>query len=124
MKNKTRTLIKSAASLGALLLFMLVLPWLATLSPDGLATTGLWMLAFFIIYPALSVALGIFAGTDVPRLLWIPVAVAALFPLLFSLAIGEFVADLYVYSAIYLPLGAIAMTATHFVKNFVNRRHV
>lgn len=116
MKNKTAVLAKSAAALGALLLFMLVLPWLATFSPDGLATTGLWMFAFFIVYPVLSAALGILAGTDISRLFWIPLAIAALFPLLFSLAIGDFVADLYVYSAFYLPLGAITMAVTHFVK--------
>ena len=122
MKNKTRTLIKSAVSLGTLLLFMLVLPWLATLSPDGLATTGLWMLAFFAVYPVLSAALGILAGTEISRLWWVPVATAALFPPLFSLAIGEFVADLYVYSAFYLPLGALAMTVTHFAKKSAKRR--
>lgn len=122
MKNRTAVLAKSAVALGALLLFMLVLPWLATFSPDGLATTGLWMLAFFIVYPVLSAALGILAGTDISRLFWIPLATAALFPLLFSLAIGEFVADLYVYSAFYLPLAAIAMTVAHFVKKFAKRR--
>ena len=122
MKNKTAVLAKSAVALGALLLFMLVLPWLATLSPDGLATTGLWMLAFFIAYPVLSAALGILAGTEISRLFWIPVATAALFPPLFSIAIGEFVADLYVYSAFYLPLGALAMTVTHFAKKSAKRR--
>ena len=48
--------------------------------------------------------------------------IAALFPLLFGAAIGELVWDLYVYSAIYLPVGLLAMLGTHSGKKVVLKR--
>ena len=93
---------------------MMVLPWLAIKFADGWAVTGLWMFAFFTVNPALVIGLSIMAGTELRKLWWIPLAVSALFPLLFGVAIGEFVWDLYVYSAIYLPIGLLAMLGTYF----------
>ena len=94
---------------------MTVFPLASTVLADGLATTGLWFFAFFTVYPLISVCLGAMAGTDLPRLCWIPLAVAVLFPLLFGIAIRDLVWDLYVYSAIYLPLGGVSMLGTYFV---------
>lgn len=109
-----KTITKTVITVASLILFMMVLPWLAVEFGEGLAVTGLWMLAFFTVNPALVIGLSIMAGTELRKLWWIPVAISALFPLLFGVAIGEFVWDLYVYSAIYLPIGLLAMLGTHF----------
>ena len=109
-----KTIMKIIITVASPILFMMVLPWLAVEFGEGLAVTGLWMLAFFTVNPALVIGLSIMAGTELRKLWWIPVAISALFPLLFGVAIGEFVWDLYVYSAIYLPIGLLAMLGTHF----------
>lgn len=118
MKAQTKIIITAAT----LILFMLVLPWAAITLAEGLATTGLWFFAFFALNPLVVIALSIMAGTDLPKLWWIPFAIAALFPLLFGIAIGEFVLDLYVYSVIYLPLGLVTMLGTHFGKKLFQWR--
>ena len=74
MKVTTKIIITATV----LVLFMTVLPWASTALADGLATTGLWFFAFFTVYPLISVCLGAMAGTDLPRLWWIPLAVAVL----------------------------------------------
>ena len=109
-----KTITKIIITMASLILFMMVLPWLAIKFADGWAVTGLWMFAFFTVNPALVIGLSIMAGTELRNLWWIPLAISALFPLLFGVAIGEFVWDLYVYSAIYLPIGLLAMLGTHF----------
>ena len=109
-----KTITKIIITVASLVLFMMALPWLAIKFADGWAVTGLWMFAFFTVNPALVIGLSIMAGTELRKLWWIPVAISALFPLLFGVAIGEFVWDLYVYSAIYLPIGSLAMLGTHF----------
>lgn len=117
-----KTITKIIISVASLILFMMVLPWLAVEFDEGLAVTGLWMFAFFIMNPALVIILSIMAGTELRKLWWVPLMIAALFPLLFSTAIGEMVWDLYVYSAIYLPVGLLTMFGTHFGKKFVLKR--
>ena len=109
-----KTIMKIIITVASLILFMMILPWLAIEFGDGWAVTGLWMFAFFTVNPALVIGLSIMAGTELRKLWWIPLAISALFPLLFGVAIGEFVWDLYVYSAIYLPIGLLAMLGTHF----------
>lgn len=109
-----KTITKIIITVASLILFMMVLPWLALQFGDGWAVTGLWMFAFFTVNPALVIGLSIMAGTEIRKLWWIPLAISALFPLLFGVAIGEFVWDLYVYSAFYLPIGLLAMLGTHF----------
>ena len=109
-----KTITKIIITVASLVLFMMALPWLAIQFADGWAVTGLWMFAFFTVNPALVIGLSIMAGTELRKLWWITLAISALFPLLFGVAIGEFVWDLYVYSAIYLPIGSLAMLGTHF----------
>lgn len=104
------------------MLFMMILTWMAIkLFPDRTGI-GLWFVSFFAVNPILVIALSIMAGTDLRKLWRIPLAIAALFPLLFGIAIGEFVWDLYVYSAIYLPIGVLAMLGTHFGTKAVLKR--
>ena len=92
----------------AIITFMLLLPVAVDLLADSLSTMGYWLLSFFAINPAVAIALGIMAGSDVRALWWLPLVAPAVFPLLFAVAIGELVADLYIYSAIYLLLGYAA----------------
>ncbi len=66
------------------------------------------------VNPALVIALSIMAGTELRKLWWIPLAISALFPLLFGAAIGDLIWELWVYSAIYLPIGLLAMLGTYF----------
>ena len=101
---------------------MLYFALLAIKFADGWAVTGLWMFAFFTVNPALVIGLSIMAGTELRRLWWIPIVISVLFPLLFAVAIGEFVWDLYVYSAIYLPIGILAMLGTHLGKKLVLKK--
>ena len=110
MKTKIKVLIIAVS----IIVVMLVLPWAATELDEGFATTGLWFLAFFTVNPLLVIVLSIMAGTELRKLWCVPLIVAAVFPLLFSLAIRDMVWDLYVYSAIYLPIGILAMLGTHF----------
>ena len=117
-----KTITKIVITVASLILFMMVLPWLAVEFGEGLAVTGLWMFAFFTVNPALVIGLSIMAGTELRKLWWIPVAISALFPLLFGVAIGEFVWDLYIYSAIYLPIGLLAMFGTHFGMKIAMKR--
>ena len=117
-----KTVTKIIITVVLLVVFMMVLPWLAIKFADGWAVTGLWMFAFFTVNPALVIGLSIMAGTELRRLWWIPVAIFVLFPLLFGVAIGEFVWDLYVYSAIYLPIGILAMLGTHFGKKLILKK--
>ena len=117
-----KTITKIIITVVSLILFMMVLPWLAIEVGDGWAVTGLWMFAFFTVNPALVIGLSIMAGTELRKLWWIPIAISALFPLLFGVAIGEFVWELYVYSAIYLPLGVLAMLGTHFGIKIASKR--
>ena len=117
-----KTITKIIITVASLILFMMVLPWLALQFGDGWAVTGLWIFAFFTVNPALVIGLSIMAGTELRKLWWIPLAISSLFPLLFGAAIGEFVWDLYVYSAVYLPIGLLAMLGTHFGKKIVLKR--
>ena len=117
-----KTITKIIITVVSLVLFMMALPWLAIKFADGWAVTGLWMFAFFTVNPALVIGLSIMAGTELRKLWWIPVAISALFPLLFGVAIGEFVWDLYIYSAIYLPIGLLAMFGTHFGMKIAMKR--
>lgn len=117
-----KTIIKIIITVVSLVVFMMFLPLLAIKFADGWAVTGLWMFAFFTVNPALVIGLSIMAGTELRRLWWIPIAISALFPVLFGVAIGEFAWDLYVYSAIYLPIGILAMLGTYFGKKLILKK--
>ena len=114
-----KTITKIIITAVSLVVFMMFLPLLAIKFADGWAVTGLWMFAFFTVNPALVIGLSIKARTELRRLWWIPVAISTLFPLLFGIAIGEFVLELYVYSVIYLPIGILAMLGAYFGKKLV-----
>ncbi len=118
MKVTTKILISALT----LIVFVMLLPLAEIkLFPDWTGI-GLWFVSFLFVNPVLVVCLGVMAGTDLPKLWWIPLAIAVLFPLLFGVAIADFVWELYVYSAIYLPIGSLAMLGTHFGKKVILKR--
>ena len=110
MKVGIKILIAFATTVLAMLLLPLVV---IKCFPDWLGI-GFLFVTFFTVNPIVITALSIMAGTDIRRLWWIPLAISALFPLLFGIAISYFVWDLYFYSAIYLPIGILGMLVTHF----------
>lgn len=75
-----KTIMKIIITVASLILFMMILPWLAIEFGDGWAVTGLWMFAFFTVNPALVIGLSIMAGTELRKLWWIPLAISALVP--------------------------------------------
>ena len=109
MKLGTKVIIAIIATV----LFMLVLPLLAMLLFKDESGMGLFFLCFFVVNPLFVIALGIMSGTDLKRLWCVPLTVAVAFPLLFGVAIRDLVLDFYFYSAIYLPISALAMLGTH-----------
>lgn len=111
MRIKTKMIITFVS----LLLFMLLLPWLALRLSDPTDAMGIFVLAFFVVNPLITVLLSAMAGSDISKLWWLPLAIAVLFPLFFSIAIGGFVLDLYFYSLIYLLLGALSMTCRYMI---------
>ena len=115
MKLRSKIAIILTAPILSMLLFPLIV---IKAEKDGLGAMGLFFLLFFAVYPLLAAALGMLAGTRISLLWWEPIALSALFPLLFSIAIRDLVWDLYFYSAFYLPIGAISMLGMHlFLKN-------
>ena len=103
-------------------LFMLLLPFLAIKLCDPTDVMGIFILAFFAVNPLLTVVLSAMAGSDLGKLWWFPLAIAALFPLLFAAAIGEFTWDLYLYSLIYLLLGTLTMTSRYVIRKIASRK--
>jgi hypothetical protein len=83
----------------------LIIPFLSVKLIPADAGMAVCMLMFFAAYPLLSILLGIFTSGDMKRLWWMPTVSALSFPLLFSLAMGGMVEELYAYSLIYIFLG-------------------
>ena len=110
MKVCKKIVISVAAIVAVMLIFPLLIVQLA--APE--AAMGLFMILFFIACPLTAISLGILSGTAMDKLWWIPIFAALVFPVCFWAAIGEWVADLFVYSAMYLCVGVIAMLGTHF----------
>ena len=98
-----------------LVLLSLVLPALFFIAS---AWTGIVLIVilFFIVMPFFSAFVGGLAATDMKRLFWMPLAQAIVFPLLFSLAAKQFIWELYIYSLIYLLIGALAFVIVFVIK--------
>ena len=79
----------------------LLAPFLTTKLAPADSGLAICMILFFAVYPLSVMVLGALTATDIKALL----ACALSFPLLFSLAMGGMVWELYVYSVIYLFLG-------------------
>ena len=80
------------------------------------------MILFFIGYPLFMMALGAFTATDIKALFWTPLLCSLSFPLLFSLAMGGMIWELYVYSVIYLFLGYATSVLFLIIKKIIVER--
>ena len=96
-----KLLYKIIAFFVLLVVMTLVLPYMLSLLPSQSGMTAMLIL-LFAVYPIFSFGVGAFAATDIKRLFWMPVAEVAIFPGLFSLAMGTWIPELYVYSIVYI----------------------
>lgn len=116
-----KSIIKIIVFFVSLLTFMLIFPAAVIIfSPDDFGM-GLFLLLFFIVYPLISALLGGLAGSDIRRLWWMPIVLAAIFPLLFSIVVLQFVWDLYLYSVIYATVGIVFMLITLLILKIMRK---
>ena len=105
---------KIVISAAAIVTVMLIFPLLIVNFAQPEAAMSWFMILFFVICPLAVILLGILSGTSANKLWWIPIFAALIFPVCFWAAIGEWVFELFIYSAMYLCVGVIAMLGTHF----------
>ena len=101
---------RSIIILALIVFFMLILPLITIHTVKADAGMLVTLLLFFVVHPAVSIAVGILAGKDMKFFWPAPAVVAALF-WLFSTFTYE-TAFPVVYSAAYLVIGTIAMLIT------------
>ena len=100
----------------------LIIPFLATKLIPADGGMAVCMLMFFIAYPILSIVLGLAISKDMKILWWMPLVAAFFFPLLFSLAMGGMIWELYTYSGIYMFLGYAASAFVFLIKKIKSER--
>ena len=83
----------------------LLVPFLANKLVPADGGMAICMLMFFAVYPIFSIVLGFVISNDMKYSWWMPLVAAFIFPLLFSLAMGGMIWELYTYSGIYIFLG-------------------
>ena len=88
---------------------MLLLPILAVRFAPADFGMALCFILFFAVDPEFMIFTGVMAKSNIKKLWWLPILSALLSPLLFAVAVGEIVTDLFIYSAIYLLIGLISM---------------
>lgn len=115
---KTRMKILIATFL--MFIFLAGLPWLAI--QTGSIGIDLIFVCLYILNPLLALIIGFIAGTELRKLWWLPFAVAVAFPLLLGISLSEIVVELYVYSAVYLLIGMLAMLGMHLIRGLRSKR--
>ena len=118
MKTKSKIIV----SIIFMVICLLVLPAVAIRAVPAEAAMGISFLLFFAVDPFLILVLGITAGTETRRLWWLPVSASIFFPIGFSIAILEPVWDLFIYAAIYLGVGLLAMLGTHVGRRLIGKK--
>ena len=93
---------------------MFILPLIAVRIVSSDAGMALCFILFFAVNPLMVIALSVMAGTGLRRLWWIPLLAAVLVPVFFSIIVMDLVKDLFIYSALYLAVGLLAMIGAHF----------
>ena len=101
---------RSIIILALIVCFMLILPLITIQTVKADAGMLVTLLLFFVVHPAVSIAVGILAGKDM-KFFWPASAVVAALFWVFSTFTYE-TAFLIVYSAAYLVIGTIAMLIT------------
>lgn len=114
--NRTK---RSITILTMIVFFILILPLITIHTVKADAGMLVALLLFFVVHPAVSIAVGILAGKDIKFFWPAPVVVAALF-WVFSTFTYE-TAFPIVYSAAYLAIGTIAMLITWAVTKKANK---
>lgn len=120
--KKIKSIRKIAIVIITLMITMLVLPVSIVKFAPADAGMALCFILFFAVDPFTILALSIMAGTELPKLWWVPVAGGVAFPLFFGVAVGEVVTELFVYSALYAVVGFLAMLGMHYGIKITNKR--
>ena len=105
---------KSCIAVVPILVVMFILPLLVVHIVSSDAGMALCFILFFAVNPLMVIALSVMAGTELRKLWWIPILAAVLFPVFFGIVVKVLIKDLYIYSALYLAVGLLAMIGTHF----------
>lgn len=100
----------------------LLIPFLSVKLMPADAGMGVCMIFFFIVYPLLFIMLGALISKNVKHLWWMPLFSAISFPLLFSLAMGGMVMELFSYSLIYIFLGYATLGLLLIIKKIMLER--
>ena len=119
-----RTGRKIVIGISLILVFMLAAPILTVNFAPADDGMGLCFILFFVIDPLTVIALSLMAETDFKRLWWLPLSAALAFPLFFSLAVWGLVFELFIYSAVYLIIGAAAACLWHFAVALARKRRI
>jgi hypothetical protein len=106
---------KILLSIAAILAVMLILPLCVELFETPAGKQGWYFTMFLAINPVFSGVMGLFAGSDVKRLWWVPLATVLCFPLGFWLSISEIETDIFAYCPIYLGIALVATLISHLV---------
>lgn len=112
---------KICIAIVTMLVVMFILPLIAVHIVSSDAGMALCFILFFAVNPLMVIALSIMAGTELRKLWWIPLLAAVLFPVFFGIVVKELLIDLFIYSALYLAVGLLAMIGTHFGIKVVKR---
>ena len=110
---------RSIIILALIVFFMLILPLITihTVKADvGMLVT---LMLFFVVHPAVSIAVGILAGKDIKFFWPAPAVVAALFWVFSTFTYDT--AFPIVYSAAYLVISTISMLIVRLVTRKVNK---
>lgn len=105
---------KSCIAIVTMLVVMLILPLIAVRIVSSDAGMALCFILFFAVNPLVVISLSVMAGTELRKLWWVPLLAAVVFPLFFGIVVMELVTDLFIYSALYLAVGLLAMIGMHF----------
>ena len=110
---------RSIIIVALIVFFMLILPLITIHTVKADAGMLVTLLLFFVVHPAISIAVGILAGNDTKFFWPAPAVVAALF-WVFSTFTYE-TAFPIVYSAAYLVISTISMLIVRLVTRKVNK---
>ena len=114
-----KLLYKIIAFFVSLIAIMLVLPSLLLLLPPDVGM-GMIFILFLVICPVYSIFVGMLTATDLKKLFWMPFVEAALFPVLFAIVVKGWVAELYIYSIVYLVTAYLVVVIAFIVKMIMN----
>lgn len=112
---------KIIISIMVALLVMTFFPLLAINCFPGWTGLRIWFLYFQFGVPIVTMILSILAGGQLRQQWWVCLVAPALFPIGFGMALGEFVWQLYIYSALSLPWGILIMLATYWIRTLANK---